>query len=56
MTNKEAIERLNHAITWDKVAERMRGIGFDPDDCDLGSVLVCVRKMMRNAVTQPQGD
>ena len=38
---------LDITLTYDTVAERMRGMGFDPDDCELGEVMCAMRKLVR---------
>ena len=37
------------ALTWNNVAEHMRGNGYDPDDCVLSDVMLSVRKIARAA-------
>lgn len=51
MTRLELLQRLDDALTFDRIAERLEGLGYDSGDAlDLGDVTHCVRKLMRQAV------
>ena len=41
---------LDHALTYDAVAECMLGMGFNPEECELGEVMCAVRKLAHKAL------
>ncbi len=46
---------LDVTLTYDAVAERMRGMGFDPDNCELGEVMCATRKLVRKGAPDEEG-
>ena len=54
-SNRIAV-KLSETLTWDKVADHMKGYGFDPHDCQLGDVMLSVRKLMRQVVQVVEDD
>lgn len=38
---------LDKVLTYDKVAKKMQGMGFQPNKCELGDVMCAVRKLVR---------
>lgn len=50
MKRIELLKRLNEALTYDKVSEKLYGVADPSDPLDLGVVIHCVRKLMRQAV------
>lgn len=50
MKRIELLKRLDEALTYDKVSEKLYGVADPSDPLDLGDVIYCVRKLMRRAV------
>ena len=50
MRRMELLLRLDEALTYDQVAEKLLGCWDPSDPLDLGIVMHCVRKLYREAV------